>query len=370
LSQFDLSAARLTSPNSKKIIPQAPFISVCIPAYGRAHLLPSLLDSIVSQDFDDFEVVLCENDSPERQEIRGTVERYQHASGRSIRYFENEHNLGYDGNIRRLVQRATGRYLCFCGNDDLLAPGALRRLAKALEQQPGVGVVLRTYATFRNTPDQIDQVFRYFGEERVFPPGADTIVTFFKRCVVIPGVTFERKAALEWETDQFDGYTLYQIWLVANILVDKKGIYLPEVVAHYRLDGIPDIGHSDAERTGNYIPGIRTPESSLFMMSGFLKIAQHVEATRGVKIRDAIERDLANYSFGFIVIQRSQPLRVFFAYVRDLARLGYGKHLMFWVYVVGVTLLPERVLWRIMGRVKRALGRTPNIGGVYQGLAK
>ena len=348
-------------------MPHEPLISVCIPAYGRACLLPELLDSVISQDFDDFEIVICENDSPDRAEIRRIVESYQQKGGRTIRLFENEQNLGYDGNIRRLVRRATGRYLCFCGNDDLLAPGALRRIALAIEQHPNVGVVLRTYATFKVTPQRIDQVFRYFNEERVFPPGPQTIVTFFKRCVVIPGVTFERQAALQWETDRFDGYTLYQIWLVANILIERTGVFVPEVVAHYRLDGVPDIGHAAAERKGNYVPGARTTESSLFMMRGFLDIAQYVEDTRGVRIRKAIERDLANYSFGFIAIQRSNPIAVFVKYVWDLGKLGYGKHPMFWCYAIGLILLPEKTLWAIMGAIKRRLGRTPNIGGVYQG---
>src|SRR5258708_3065972 len=110
---------------------QPPLISVCIPAYGRARLLPELLDSIVSQDYDDFEIVICENDSPERAEIRRVADRYERTSGRRIRYFENERNLGYDGNIRRLVRQATGKYLCFCGNDDLLAPGGLKTIASA-----------------------------------------------------------------------------------------------------------------------------------------------------------------------------------------------------------------------------------------------
>jgi glycosyltransferase involved in cell wall biosynthesis len=325
------------------------------------------LDSVVGQAYHDFEVVLCENDSPDRPEIRRIVQEYTEKAECTIRYFENEKNLGYDGNIRRLVQQARGRYVCFCGNDDLLAPGALAALAAAIERNPGVGVVLRTYATFEDRPDRIDQVYRYFPEERVFPPGAETIVTFFKRCVVIPGVTFDRLEALKWESEKFDGHTLYQIWLVANILVDCPGVYVPDVVALYRLGGTPDIGHSPAEKRGNYVPGIRTPESSLFMMRGFLEIARHVEDSRGVAVRDGIERDLANYSFGFIVIQRSKGLRVFWKYVLDLGRLGYGRHPMYWVYVAAATLVPQRLLWWAMGAVKRLIGRTPNIGGVYQG---
>ena len=37
--------------------------SVCIPAYNRAKYLGTLLDSILSQEFQDFEVVICEDNS-------------------------------------------------------------------------------------------------------------------------------------------------------------------------------------------------------------------------------------------------------------------------------------------------------------------
>jgi glycosyltransferase involved in cell wall biosynthesis len=43
-----------------------PLISVCIPAYNRAGVLPAVLDSLLSQDFDDFDIVIAEDSSPER----------------------------------------------------------------------------------------------------------------------------------------------------------------------------------------------------------------------------------------------------------------------------------------------------------------
>lgn len=41
-----------------------PLLSVCIPAYNRA-VLDELLRSVLSQDFGDFEIVVCEDPSPE-----------------------------------------------------------------------------------------------------------------------------------------------------------------------------------------------------------------------------------------------------------------------------------------------------------------
>ena len=168
-------------------------ISVCIPAYNRASVLPALLDSLITQEYPHFEIVICEDQSPEREKIRETVVRYQAAYPGLIRFFENETNLGYDGNLRRLIERASGRYCLFMGNDDLLCPGALRVVASALERHPNVGVVLRSYAAFDESPEKIVQEFRYFPEETFFPAGEGTIATVFRRSVVISGMVVHRE---------------------------------------------------------------------------------------------------------------------------------------------------------------------------------
>ena len=50
--------------------------SVCIPAYNRANVLPELLESILIQNFRNYELVICEDNSPEREAIRRIVARY------------------------------------------------------------------------------------------------------------------------------------------------------------------------------------------------------------------------------------------------------------------------------------------------------
>ena len=84
-------------------------ISICIPAYNRA----ALLDSVLSQDFNDFDIVIAEDFSPERQGIAAKVAEYQQRFGNKVRYHENPQTLGYDGNLRRLVGLATGDYVLF-----------------------------------------------------------------------------------------------------------------------------------------------------------------------------------------------------------------------------------------------------------------
>ena len=104
-----------------------PRFSACIPAYNRAHLLTPLLDSIFAQDFTDFEVVITEDVSREQAQIRAIAHQYQARYSGKLVYLENERNLGFDGNIRKLVASSSGEYCVFMGNDDLMSAGGLER---------------------------------------------------------------------------------------------------------------------------------------------------------------------------------------------------------------------------------------------------
>ncbi len=60
-----------------------------------------------------------------RREIRKVASQYLDKYPGLIQYYENESNLGFDGNVRRLFEKADGEYCLFMGNDDLMCPKAL-----------------------------------------------------------------------------------------------------------------------------------------------------------------------------------------------------------------------------------------------------
>ena len=348
------------------MITMLPLISVCIPAYNRANVLPQLLESIVTQHAVAFEVVICEDMSPQRESIREIVAGFSEQYPGLIHYFENEENLGYDANLRRLIEKASGDYCLFMGNDDLMCAGALETVSSALQRYPGTGAVLRSYALIDDDSNQSSQVFRYFPEERFFPAGAPTLITFFKRMVVLPGIVLHRESCQKYATSRFDGTLLYQLYLVGRILAEKNGVFLPQVIVLYRTGGVPDFGVSSAEQ-GKFVPTQQTPASSLHFMQGMLEIARALERDTGLSLYESIQRDLSNYSYPFIAIQRKQSLKVFVRYCLNLARLGFGRYPMFYVYVVSLLILGERLSSEIMGLIKRLVGHTPVLGRVYQG---
>lgn len=341
-------------------------ISVCIPAYNRSEVLDPLLKSIVTQDYSDYEIVVCEDNSPERQAIRAIVQEFIARHQGRVRYFENEKNIGYDANLRNLLEKADGDYCFFMGNDDLMCPGALSTVASALKRYENIGVILRSYASFEKSPGNIVQVFKYFDKELFFPAGTSTITTFYRRSVVIPGVVIHRKKALECSTDRFDGTLLYQLHLIANILVDMNGVFLPEILALYRTGGTPDFGNSEKEE-GRFVPREQTPESSLHFVKGMLDIAAWAEKSRDVKIYKPILSDIGNYSYPILSIQSRKALPVYLKYSYRLAGMGFWKNRMFYLYFFSILLLGANNVDKLIRFIKDRIGYTPAIGKIYKG---
>jgi abequosyltransferase len=341
-------------------------ISVCIPAYNRPELLPPLLESILSQDYDSYNVIICEDDSPNRKAICDVVSQYIDRHPGLIQYNENEENLGFDGNVRRLFTKADGEFCLLMGNDDLMCQRALSTLAAALTRYDNIGVVMRSYASFEGAPDNIKQVHRYFDAERFFPAGDDTLVTFFRRSVVLPGVTIHRESALKYHTDQFDGTALYQVYLVANILAERDGLFLPEILALNRHGGIPDLGNSPKERA-RFVPTKQTPESSVYFVKGMLEIAQYIEENRGIRVYDKILKDIGNYSYPILSIQAKRSLSVFLRYSYQLAQLGFWKNEKFYLYLLGLLVFGPERMDSFIDFIKKKIGFTPILGQIYTG---
>jgi glycosyltransferase involved in cell wall biosynthesis len=98
-----------------------PFFSIGVPTYNRHALLKQALESILSQEFEEFEV-LVGNDYTEENltcEMLGL-------SDSRIRIVNHSINMGEVGNMNALLGMARGSYFTWLFDDDLFEPGFLR----------------------------------------------------------------------------------------------------------------------------------------------------------------------------------------------------------------------------------------------------
>ena len=113
-------------------------LSLCIATLNRAKFISETLDSIVSQIEPEVELLILDGASSD-----GTgeiVERYVQRWP-AVRYVREATNSGVDQDYDKAVQQAVGDYCWLMTDDDVLRPGAIRRVLEALTTQPDVVVV-------------------------------------------------------------------------------------------------------------------------------------------------------------------------------------------------------------------------------------
>jgi glycosyltransferase involved in cell wall biosynthesis len=115
--------------------PNTPRVSIGLPVYDGERYLRAALDSLLSQTFDDVELIICDNASTDGTEA---VCRTYAASDPRIRYFRNATNLGAMRNFDLAFAHARGRYFKWAAADDLVEREFVRRCVEVLDREPEV----------------------------------------------------------------------------------------------------------------------------------------------------------------------------------------------------------------------------------------
>lgn len=101
-----------------------------MPLYNAARYLECCLDSLLGQDYPDFEIIISDNASTDRTwEI---CQRYAARDAR-IRLYRNSRNYGGHVNYARVVELARGELFKWVAYDDICLPTYLRTCVAALD---------------------------------------------------------------------------------------------------------------------------------------------------------------------------------------------------------------------------------------------
>lgn len=119
------------------VAPTSPVVSVLIPVYNGARYLAATIESVLSQTFGDFELVISDDASSD--DSLATIRSFNDPR---IRLVTNTRNLGFGGNWNRVLGEARGEFIKLLPQDDLLHPECLARQLDALRGRPATQVAL------------------------------------------------------------------------------------------------------------------------------------------------------------------------------------------------------------------------------------
>lgn len=112
-----------------------PLVSVIIPTYDRTHFLKLTIDSILNQTFQDFEIIVVDDGTPNENNLV-ICSKYD-----NVKYIKIK-NSGGPAKPRNVgIKESQGKYLAFVDDDDVWLPTKLEKQVKILEQNPDFGLV-------------------------------------------------------------------------------------------------------------------------------------------------------------------------------------------------------------------------------------
>jgi len=163
-----------------RISGQRPLVSFIVSVYNLERYISACLDSIITQPFNDYEIVLVNNNSTDTSDA---ICREYAAHHKQIRYYALTGEPVFGKAIIYGTQKAEGQYLHYVDGDDMLASGAYGEIVNILRSQaPDVlfgrfstlleGNVInftdKTYQTERINGCGKDQALEYLTEAQPF----------------------------------------------------------------------------------------------------------------------------------------------------------------------------------------------------------
>lgn len=201
----------------------SPLVTILMPVFKTAPYLREAMDSMLSQSFKDFELIVLDDCSPDNaQEI---LDAY--ADPRIVRY-KGEKNVGLSNVLNVGIGMARGKYIARMDSDDISLPNRMQIQVDYLESHPEV--------------DLVSAGMQLFGAKegtwiREFNPEKVKIEALFHSPVL--------HASSVWRKDSFEQHGLrfrqemvpaedYDLWVRA-MLKGLKLVNLREVLYKYRI---------------------------------------------------------------------------------------------------------------------------------------
>jgi glycosyltransferase involved in cell wall biosynthesis len=216
-----------------------PLVSICIPTYNGSETIEKTLNEIVPQLNSDFEIII--NDDSSTDNTFEIVKIFQ-SNYQNIKVSHNKKNLGMDGNFHRTTQLAAGKYIWFCGQDDILGDGILQQVYKMISNNKDIGILNLNFSQYDHhmkkcliksffEASTFDQNIVKDNEELYFNTPEEYYKVFTQPPSFLPSVVMLREYWLTTDVKPFYGTFFVQLGvLLLNMHKHRIGVFTTPLI--------------------------------------------------------------------------------------------------------------------------------------------
>lgn len=315
--------------------------SICIPTYNGAPWIEETLRSIVSQSFQNYEIIISDDASTDN-----TIEIIRSLHDSSIRIFKNEKNLGCGKNLEVLRTIADGDILYLMGQDDILLKDALLKTRDAFLLDEEIGAVTRPYYWFdedMNTPVRAVSPYNR-SEDSVISvfDGKREVGKIFESIGQISGLAYKRRFMdLPFHEDIFPCH----IYPFVSILKKHPVVFLKDYDVAVRI-------RSSQSRN---LPSIydKSPIQSWVEMFNDVFYEKEFQDIKKKCIKNLVT---ANY-VGLVQIRNYAKYKYLLREIGVFVKYRWQNILSpkFWFFCIGTLVMPKAILIPLVDRYKNSI---------------
>lgn len=179
-------------------------LSICIPTYNRAKKLEKLLNKLEKEiilNKLEKEIEICISDNTSNDINKDIIEKK--SKKLNIKYNKNYENKGFDYNLMMTTKLATGKYIWFCGDDDIILENALQNLLNILKNKESNIYILDGQLKYKNKLKKFNalkiktkKIYNSFNQEELYEyiDNINNNLSFF--CAFITSIVVEKELYL------------------------------------------------------------------------------------------------------------------------------------------------------------------------------
>lgn len=163
-------------------------VTIIIPTYNRAALLPKTINSVLNQTYNDFELLILDDASTD--DTKEIIAPF--LKDKRIRFITHHQNIGIAANRNYGITHARGAYIAMLDSDDVwLDQNKLAEQVKFLDKNPACAII-GTWMIQINEQDQILRKIKFVEEDNGIRRSL-----LYRNHIAQSSVLFRKDAALE-----------------------------------------------------------------------------------------------------------------------------------------------------------------------------
>ena len=316
------------------------FLSICITSYKRVNELKRCLYSIDSAKKDKIEVIVSEDCSSEREQIRNVVDEYAKTSPFKVVFNTNEQKLGYDRNLKKLATLATGEYVFYMSDDDCLFSGKLDNFIEMLEDKhPAMA-----YTSFLYGYNEKRVERRKYENSHEIPSKVTYDGKRIYDAILFTGLTFKREYLLDIDGERFKNMNYIQVYMFLHVLYHHGGYYDRILLIDNVSDGENAYGQVESSGKGNALLANRESVfSNLEFNKGLFKVIRMFDEDNCTDMFEQFRKEFSLRSLGGLYRARNFGLKTYNDYWKRLKDSGIKLTTIATIYYFIVLVLGAKL---------------------------